>query len=370
MKILFPIKFFYPFQNGGYSQVVYWLTKSLSKQGHDTIVITTTKDLKNRHKVNEWVDVEGIKVRYCSGAHFFNIRLIINGIRKIKECETIHLTSIFFIPSFIFALTSIFFKKKIIWSTHGELAKIAIDGRIEKLLYLKLIKLVSKKITFHSTSLKETNEIRHELGMNCKIIEVPNYLELRNPLNRQKNNSIVFVGRIDPIKALDKLIKAVALSKIFVKDNYILYLIGDDKDPSTLWYVKELKELIIKLGLDSKVMFLGNIYGDRKYEYYSKAKCSLLVSETENFGNVVIESLSQGTPVIASLGTPWKVLKKENLGDYISNDPKSISKALDKILSLPSEDYNIISKECIKWSFDNYSIDNHIDDWIEIYNNL
>lgn len=367
-KIFFPIKFFYPFQKGGYAISTYNLAKNLAKKGFEISVITSDKGIKDKNLSNSWTTIDGVQIKYCSSPTI--IKILINSITKINKSDIIHLTSIFFIPSYILALYSIIQRKKIVWSSRGELSKEAIAGNRLKICYLNLIKTIKKNIIFHSTSKKETEEIQHFFGKECKIKEIPNYMEIREPLYRDKEKSIVFVGRIDPIKALDKLINAVALSKIFIKENYKLYLIGDDKDPSTLWYVKELKELITKLNLEDKVIFLGNVYGDRKYEYYSKSKCSLLVSETENFGNVVIESLSQGTPVISSLGTPWAVLKKENMGDFVSNEPYSISIALDKLLTLPQEDYNVMSKKCIKWSYENFSFEHHINDWIDCYNNL
>lgn len=370
MKILFPIKYFYPFQNGGYSQVVYWLAKALSNQGNDVIVITTTKDLNNRYKVNEWEDVEGLKVRYCSGPLLLNIRLIVNGIKQIKECDVVHLTSIFFIPSFIFALTCIILKKKFIWSTHGELATDAISGNYAKNIYLLLIRFFSKKITFHSTSLKETKEIKHHMGRDVKIVEIPNFMEITEPLAIPKEKVMVFVGRIHPIKALDKLIQGLSLSKIFVNDEYKFFIIGDDNDAETISYVKRLKKQINELHLDKKIFFLGSLYGKKKYEFYSKAICSFLVSETENFGNVVIESLSQGTPVIASTGTPWEILKKENMGDFINNNPQNIADSLDRFLSLDIKDYKMISNHCIKWCLMNYSINDHIYIWEDVYKQI
>lgn len=368
MTIVFPIKFFFPFQKGGYAISTYNLAKNLAKNNNHVIVITTDKGVKNKCPSNIWTFFDGIRAIYCSRPYYFKLFLL--SARAIKRCDIVHLTSIFYFPSFLLAILSILLKKKIVWSTRGELSKDAIAGNVLKNIYLKLISSTCKWITFHSTSKKESDEICHTFGVECKIKEIPNYMEIREPLYRDKEKSIVFVGRIDPIKALDKLINAVALSKIFIKENYKLYLIGDDKDPSTLWYVKELKKLITKLNLEDKVIFLGNVYGDRKYEYYSKSKCSLLVSETENFGNVVIESLSQGTPVISSLGTPWAVLKKENMGDFVSNEPYSISIALDKLLTLPQEDYNVMSNKCIKWCYENFSFEHHINDWIDCYNNL
>ena len=65
-------------------------------------------------------------------------------------------------------------------------------------------------------------------------------------------------------------------------------------------------------------------------------------SHNENFGNVVVESLSQGTPVIASTGTPWQILQKYKAGYWISNSPEKIAEILDDVLILSKQEYNLM----------------------------
>ena len=61
----------------------------------------------------------------------------------------------------------------------------------------------------------------------------------------------------------------------------------------------------------------------------------ILPSKSENFGNVVIESLIEGTPVIASKGTPWEELDENRCGFHIdtSNSSLLISKIKEIINS-------------------------------------
>ena len=72
-----------------------------------------------------------------------------------------------------------------------------------------------------------------------------------------------------------------------------------------------------RLGLEHKVKF------ERPVEGLENKNCSqalivrFLISESENFGNVVIEAMAQGTPVVTSLGTPWSILKENNVGYHI-----------------------------------------------------
>lgn len=59
---------------------------------------------------------------------------------------------------------------------------------------------------------------------------------------------------------------------------------------------------------------LGGQVEEDKWLDLNGFRVILLVSESENFGNVIIEALSQGTPVIASCGTPWAEIEKKNAG--------------------------------------------------------
>ncbi|MPM34023.1 hypothetical protein SDC9_80604 [bioreactor metagenome] len=90
-----------------------------------------------------------------------------------------------------------------------------------------------------------------------------------------------------------------------------------------------------------------------------------MLSHSENFGNVVIESLSQGTPVVTSHGTPWAVLEEFGAGYWIDNNVENISNYIEKIMNLSEADYYKLRENAKKLSktFDVYS---NIDKWLRI----
>ena len=53
----------------------------------------------------------------------------------------------------------------------------------------------------------------------------------------------------------------------------------------------------------------------------------------ENFGMIVTEALSVGTPVIASLGTPWEELNIHRCGWWVNNDVDTLAQTIEKVLS-------------------------------------
>jgi glycosyltransferase involved in cell wall biosynthesis len=93
-------------------------------------------------------------------------------------------------------------------------------------------------------------------------------------------------------------------------------------------------------------------------------------SHTENFGIVVLESLAQGTPVIASRGTPWKCLEDEKIGFWVENTPESLRQKIDEILQMTSAEYDQMRKRSRTFVIREFDIERNIDKWLELYNLL
>ena len=87
-----------------------------------------------------------------------------------------------------------------------------------------------------------------------------------------------------------------------------------------------------------------------------------------NFGT--LESLSQGTPVIASKGTPWQVLNDKEAGFWIDNDPQSIAKIIDSALTMPAEEYLKMRANAFNLVKGKYDISEMYKVWLDIYNKL
>jgi len=107
---------------------------------------------------------------------------------------------------------------------------------------------------------------------------------------------ILFVGRLDPLKGIDLLLRAVSLLED--DDNIQLCIVGGDleNDPEA----KRLSNLTQALGLSDKVRFEGLVPHEELPWYYNAAAVSVVPSYYESFGLTVLESLACGTPVIAS----------------------------------------------------------------------
>ncbi|MFN3742396.1 MAG: glycosyltransferase [Anaerolineales bacterium] len=115
---------------------------------------------------------------------------------------------------------------------------------------------------------------------------------------------LLFVGRIEPLKGLDTLIRAVAcLSQQHHLGKFYLIVVGGDPKEDTQNVNSEihrLQRLCDKLCLRNLVIFVGKRGQDILPYYYSAAEIVIVPSHYESFGMVALEAMACGTPVIAS----------------------------------------------------------------------
>ncbi len=369
MKILYPIGTLYPSQAGGPSNTIYWMAKALVSNGIEVSIITTNIGAETLVEPNRWLSTDYGKVMYhTTRSAQLPLRLIMSAVRLLRSHDCVHLNSLFHPPSFIVATVATILKKPIVWSCRGNLDEQAlIFGTWKKRPVLWFIQkcLSSPRVTFHATSPEESGHIRKIIGPAARIVEIPNFLELPALLAKtdEKPPYLLYVGRIHPVKALDNLLAALALSKQFLNSDFVLKIVGDDNNI----YAVQLKKQTAELGLQHKIQFLGHVEGDEKQRLYANAYFTVLPSHTENFGNVVIESLAQGTPVIASKGTPWEMLEAEKIGFWTSNSSEDLAHSIEKALLLTPNAYRIYREKSISLAREQFDIVLNVDVWINTY---
>lgn len=115
---------------------------------------------------------------------------------------------------------------------------------------------------------------------------------------------ILFVGRIEPLKGIDNLLRAIALvveERPKLRKDLRVPIIGGDPDrireDDEMVRLQELRE---ELGIGDVVTFLGAKDQDLLQYYYSAAEMVVMPSDYESFGMVALEAMACGTPVIAS----------------------------------------------------------------------
>ena len=149
---------------------------------------------------------------------------------------------------------------------------------------------------------------------------------------------ILFVGRIEPLKGLDTLIRAMSCLKLNHADHPVhLAIIGGEPGVSPEQRTSEmerLQKLCDELALDQTVIFLGKRGQDTLPYYYSAAEVLVMPSHYESFGMVALEAMACGTPVIASeVGGLGFLVQNGETGYTIPNgDPGALYDKLSILL--------------------------------------
>jgi D-inositol-3-phosphate glycosyltransferase len=114
---------------------------------------------------------------------------------------------------------------------------------------------------------------------------------------------LLFVGRIEPLKAVDTIFYALQQLKERpdVAENTRLAIIGGNpQDLKNNTELARLVQLAEELQISHMVDFLGSKDQQQLPWYYSASDVVIMPSDYESFGMVALEAMASGTPVIAS----------------------------------------------------------------------
>jgi glycosyltransferase involved in cell wall biosynthesis len=198
----------------------------------------------------------------------------------------------------------------------------------------------SELIFARSWSLKEKIEKDHEKD----VIVSPSSTDtsffkpleskssLREKWNLNLTDRIVLtVCRLDKNKGVDILLKSMdLLQNIFVK----LIIIGDGEER------KNLETLSSTLGLDDKVLFMGQRSKLELLELYNLSDAFLLASYSEGLPRTVLEAMACGCiPIATNVGSVGKIITDGQNG-FLTEPGNHVgfSEGIKKMFTLPSED--------------------------------
>jgi glycosyltransferase involved in cell wall biosynthesis len=135
--------------------------------------------------------------------------------------------------------------------------------------------------------------------------------------------SILFVGRLERMKGIDTLLKAVAEIP-----GATLHIVGDGSQK------KLLSKLTTELGITDRVEFLGYVQPERIAQEYAAAQVFCGLSRSEALGNVFLEAQAAGCAVIGtSVGGIPDIIEHERTGLIVPpNDSAAATKAIKRAM--------------------------------------
>lgn len=155
-----------------------------------------------------------------------------------------------------------------------------------------------------------------------------------------RNCMLLYVGRIEPLKGIDTLIRAISLmdkTGIMAECPHFLAIIGGDPDAGENELSQEmqrLQSLCDDLKVNDLVIFLGKQNQETLPYYYSAAQVVVVPSHYESFGMVALEAMACGTPVVASQVGGLAYLIQDGVTGYSipDNDPEVLADRLTTLI--------------------------------------
>ena len=364
MKINLIIPSFYPATIfGGPIFSTLHTCKELAKlEGINISVSTTNTNMHDKLDVETNKDIrfeDNFYVKYYDETiiNRFSFQLLINIWKDIKKSDIIHIQGIFDTPTPISLFYAKLFNKPVLLSPRGSLGIWCIgNGSKFKTIWLNyLLKPLVKNINWHATAQQEKDEIL-SIYPDAKVEIIPNGIEYdkfqssnflsKNEYSKkfihqeiEPNKIVVSMGRLQKKKGFDILIDSFYETlKSF--PNSILLIAGGNEGEE-----ENLKNQIKNLNLESNVFLIGAIEGQDKIDFLANADLFCLPSHNENFGNVYVESLATGTPIVASKMTPWSEVEDYDCGKWVENSIEETSSAMNEVLEKDRETMKINSRK-------------------------
>jgi glycosyltransferase involved in cell wall biosynthesis len=232
-----------------------------------------------------------INITFGSEKHLPALLKVFKYAKKNKD----HIFHVYNIGPYFLFILRLAGVKNLIYSIHGTKYW---NGTVQKIIRKLFWYLaVSKRYIFTSNSDYSARVFHNEVLSGKAIIKLYNPIDITHfvkrelPLRKTLPEKIVYVGRLAKGKNLEKWIcLAEFLKRLLPETCFQIYGNGPEKE--------KLQKIIDERELNAYIRLMGHI-SDPAIAY-QEADVLIFLSEYESFGNVVVESIICGTPVIAS----------------------------------------------------------------------
>lgn len=300
---------------GGAEAYMMNLAKELCAQGHSATIIcsgrkpyeTTIDNVKIIHKVCPKSNIVALPLLFFKSIGYI--------IKNRKDIDVVNFQSIFlaFIPGWISSLVGC----KVCYTIHSLPEDNPKHGGVMRLL-MRIVAFVSIWLcgkNFTTISKSKAREIKARYGKRCTVIPCGitankncEETDILSRLGIEKESYYLTIGRIDPIKNLDTLIKA------FIKHNSSdkqLVIAGNYENE----HGKHLKE--IAKG-NKNIIFAGIVMGDDKETLLKNCFANCLVSSSEGMPISLLEAMIYAKPCIITDIPAIKEITEQALGYWCS----------------------------------------------------
>ena len=339
------------FRAGGPTRTIANLVEMLGDE-FDIRIVTRDRDFGDTKpyegmKIDGWNQVGKAQVFYASAA-----TLSLKGLRKVineTEHDTVYLNSFLSpkmtgLPLLLRWLRQVP-QKPWILAPRGEFAPAALAAKsLKKRVYLLASKAAGlyRDLTWQASAQHESDDIRSVLGPIAQRVFIapdlpraPAAIEQETlPIASRRSIAplrVVFLSRLAPVKNLDFLLDVLSTVRREVE-----LTIHGLQENAKYWQQCEAK--LAALPANVRASYKGAVMPEDVPQAFSKHDLFVFPSRGENFGHVVLESLSAGTPVLVSDRTPWRGGESDALEVLSLENPESWREAIERWTGLDASE--------------------------------
>lgn len=378
VNVLCVCDYFFPgYLGGGPITTLVNMRKQLRGSEVDFAVFTRDRDLGidvgySGIETGKWLGGPDGSVYYARPEEFGAC-----GVRAVlaeRPFDLVYLNSFFSAKGSIFPYLAIRFgasKRPVILAPRGEFSPGALAvRRFKKQAFLRVAALLGlyRNVHWHASTTVEAADILRifpHAGDRIHVAADPVHLEpldesLRVRKKRPGEVKMVFISRIAPKKNLGGLLEILSLVDVRVQ----LDIYGPVEDQA---YWQRCSELIEALPANVKVSAKGPVAPHEVGKTLSEYDVFAFPTHGENFGHVIFEALSVGTPVILSDQTPWRQDSDGSLTIIPLHDTKGWVEAICHAADRTPEEQRDIRMSSRSYAEKYLSNDESIRDTVEMF---
>lgn len=356
---------------GGAETMLFNVLKHMDRDKFEAQVISLTDEGFYGKKIKEEL---GISVSVC------NLKQK-NIFKSLKQCldlckQTDVIQSWMYHSNLVGFFIAKVLKKRIVWGIHhsnlnpSENKKMTVwIAKFSALLSRHVDKIISCGKNVRKIHVQiGYSEKNHEVVVNGFDIKKFNVLAkkdyyIENFSEIDDNHIIIHVGRWDPLKDYDNLLRAMSILKDRRSD-FLLFMVGTNLDYQNI----ALNETIVELGLKEKIRLLGRRTDIP--QLMGAADLFVLSSSGEGLPNVLGEALASGTCCVTTDVGDCANLVGESGEIVPAKNPEELSQAIENVLDWDSETYDS-KAQCGRAKIErDYEIGNVVNQYEDIYQNI
>ena len=207
-------------------------------------------------------------------------------------------------------------------------------------------------------------------GVDLDVFRPRSQLDARRRLDLPLDAVIpMFVGRLQPLKAPDILLRAVALlleRDPSLRSRLVVPVVGGPSGTG-LEHPEAMAKLASSLGICDVVRFVPPVSRETLSDWYAAATLVCVPSYNESFGLVAIEASAVGTPVVAAaVGGLTTVVRDGQTGLLVDgHDPADYARVIERLVHAPA--YRDQLGDAAASHARNYSWERTADETLQVY---